>query len=350
MNLRQATGEIVVRWTDAVAAGVIGLAGRFVSPRIVRLVEQDGEADVFTLQDNDKGATEQIIFKNGRFLGGALPSLVKGSRLELELRPDRFLVRPLEVPARAAEFVEGIVRTQIDRLTPWTAAQAVFGFSKPVAAGAGTVTTIVAAAKRTATEPYIAGLAALSPASMSIFKGAGEGEVHDPIKVFEQQAGGLLEHTRLSRLLRLALAAAAVTAVLSTAVGSMIGEYLESRRDELNGELTAQRMALRSDRSDKSPVAALAQLKRGRQADVIALEELSRIIPDNTYVTELHIDDDTLQVTGVTSDAPSLIRLLEQSQHFSHATFFAPTTRAPSDPGDRFHIEAKLKPINTVSR
>ena len=113
----------------------------------------------------------------------------KGSRLELELRPNRFLVRPLELPARATEFIEGIVRVQIYRLTPWTAAEAVFGCTPPIMAGNGKIVTTIAASTRAATEPYIAGLAALHPASMSVFTRAGE-QSRDLIKVFEQQARG----------------------------------------------------------------------------------------------------------------------------------------------------------------
>jgi general secretion pathway protein L len=90
---------------------------------------------------------------------------------------------------------------------------------------------------------------------------------------------------------------------------------------------------------------ALERRKHQTPSSVIVLEVLSQILPDHTYVTELRIEGDKLRVMGVTRDAPGLIRLIEQSPHFTRATFFAPTTKAPTDPGERFHIEAQIEPV-----
>jgi len=75
------------------------------------------------------------------------------------------------------------------------------------------------------------------------------------------------------------------------------------------------------------------------------LDALSQILPDHTYVTELRIEDNKLRLSGVTKDAPSLIALIEQSGRFTRATFSAPTTQSPSEPGERFHIEADIAPL-----
>src|SRR5262249_13171675 len=134
MTLLRDIGEFVSRWLEIVAATIVSAFARFVSPRVVRIVEEtDGRS--FTLSGADSGARREHLASAAGDPFGTLPpdaaKAIKGNRVEIVLRPSRFLFRPLELPRRAVEFLDGVVRAQIDRLTPWTAADAVFGWGRP---------------------------------------------------------------------------------------------------------------------------------------------------------------------------------------------------------------------------
>lgn len=139
----------------------------------------------------------------------------------------------------------------------------------------------------------------------------------------------------------LASGAAAAVALL---VSAYLGDALDSEQQQLQRQISQRRAALRlnSDSSGGSGFGLLAKRKQESPSSVMVLEAISKILPDTTYVTELRIEGDKVQVVGLTQDAPSLIRLIEQSPQFTRATFFAPTTRAQNDPGERFHIEAHI--------
>ena len=123
----------------------------------------------------------------------------------------------------------------------------------------------------------------------------------------------------------------------------------QAQQDDLARRIARSRSAaLPAPTAASMPRRALRSLERRKHespASVIVLEELSRALPDHTYVTELRIEGDKLRLIGITRDAPALIGLIEQTSHFTRATFFAPTTRAPTEPGERFHIEAHIEPI-----
>ncbi|MBR0875111.1 PilN domain-containing protein [Bradyrhizobium tropiciagri] len=341
-NLR----AILSAWTGSVAQAIIAGAGRLVSPRVVRLVEADDGG--FAVEATGKADKSRIAYADGALSAPDLASLFRGKRVEIVLQPKRFLFRPLELPARAADFLEGIVRAQIDRLTPWSATEAVFGCTAPVAAGSDAITTMIAATTRKAATGYAQAVAAFHPSEVAILTDV-EGDA-GRIKVFEQSARGHLDAAKLGRGLQLMLGIAAVVAVLSAGASAYVASSLGGQEEEVARQISARRAAIRAgaDGSDRSPVAALERRKYETPASVIVLETLSRVLPDHTYVSELRLAGNKLQISGITSDAPSLIPLIEQSQHFTRATFYAPTTRAPSDPGERFHIEARVEPKNSL--
>ena len=170
-----------------------------------------------------------------------------------------------------------------------------------------------------------------------------------PIEIMEENVGRNLDVHLAHRILLAVLASALLIAATASIAATIIHGSLEARQDELARRIAERRAAALTAHNapgDLKTLAerALAQRKNESPSAVIALEILSQILPDHTYVTELRIEADKLRLTGIKHDAPGLIRLIEQTKHFSGSTFFAPITRSSSDSGDRFNIEARMEP------
>jgi general secretion pathway protein L len=350
MKLFETIAAILNAWTGSVAVAVIAGFDRAVSPRVVRLIEDDKGGFAVETAGNADNVPARIGFADGMLSAPNLAPVFRGSRVEIVLKPTRFLFRPLELPARAADFLDGIVRAQIDRLTPWSASEAVFGCSAPTRSGTDSITTVIAATTRKVAMTYVEAVFGFHPASVAVCTDVAEHNA-GRVKVFEQKARGHLDAARLSRALLVGLGIAAATALACIAVATYVADSLGAQESELARQISQRRAAIRagSDGGDRSPIAALERRKYETPASVIVLDALTQVLPDHTYVTELHLAGNKLQIVGITRDAPSLIPLIEQSQHFTRATFYAPTTRSPSDPGERFHIEARIEPKNTAS-
>jgi general secretion pathway protein L len=346
------------RWLDHVAEAIIAIIAWVAAPRTVRLVE--GESGQFAIHTSDirtsaaASSAGPLRLEDGKIISrqtAETEAVLRGGRVELIFRAERFLFKPLELPSRAAEFLDGVVRAQIDRLTPWSAEDAAFGCSKPADAGAGRIIVTVAATAKATITPYLQAFAGLGVHSITISTQPPAAAPNAPaIKISEENIAGIHDIHQTRRILAAILAAGCLIAAASAIAATIVGGNLETRQDELAHRIAERRAALVAARNapgDPTTVAerALARRKNETPSSVIALEVLSQILPDNTYVTELRIEANTLRLTGVSLDAPALIRLIEQSRHFTRATFFAPTTRAPSDPGDRFNIEARIEPI-----
>src|SRR3954466_3141017 len=318
MKFLQAIVAFFRGWTDSVAAAVIAAFDRVSSPRVIRLIEQDQGGFAVESAGKSENLPQHLAFADGSFSAANLAPMFRGSRVEIDLQPKRFLFRPLELPARAADFLDGIVRAQIDRLTPWSASEAVFGCSVPPAHGSESISTEIAAAPRKLAMTYVEAVSSFHPTAIAIVTETPEGR---RIKVFEQRQRGAIDPVRLGRTLQAVLVLAAVAAVIGSVAASYLADSLSARQSELERQITQRRAALRgNDSGERSPLALLERRKYETPASVIVLESLSRLLPDHTYVTELHLAGNKVQIGGITRDAPSLIPLIEQSQHFPRAT------------------------------
>jgi general secretion pathway protein L len=92
-------------------------------------------------------------------------------------------------------------------------------------------------------------------------------------------------------------------------------------------------------------IAVLAILhKQNAQAVPIVLiwEELTRLLPDTAWITDLSFNRDGLTFSGSSVAAASLIPVLDASPLFQDATFVSPVVKIPGEKGERFAIRLKV--------
>ncbi|WP_158818614.1 PilN domain-containing protein [Methylocapsa sp. S129] len=335
------------------AALAIAWSGEWLRrPHKAQFVEQaDGSFVLLGATGNSgPGGGTLLRVADGKLVGpmpAKTRSSLAGSQIAIELQASRFVFRPLELPRRASEFLEGIVRAQIDRLTPWTAAEAVFGWSDSPPSAGERIEITVAATARDAIVPILKAFAEFGADSIALATVAEAPGAPTPIRILAQQAGGGLHTRRIKQTLVAILLIACLTLGAAIAAAVIVGARLDAEALDLTHRIADRRIALLNSRGSAADeaLAGLEARKRSTPASVIVIEALSQTLPDNTFLTELHIERGRLQIAGLTRDAPALIRLIEQSQHFSRATFFAPTTKSPTENGERFHIEAQIEPV-----
>jgi general secretion pathway protein L len=342
--------ELFAVWITAVTAAIEAITTRIVPQRRIVLVEDDDNNFTVRATPATTAAPPSAQFRLSQDgieppLGPEWRTTLRGSHLDVLLRPDKILFRSIDFPKAAANFLDGMVRAQIDRLTPWSAGNSVFGLTQPQPIANERIQLMLAATSRQKIQPLLRLAADAGAASIRVLADKPDAPpASEPVRVFNQKLIGVAG-IGLPRLLRYALLGACLAAAVSLGAGPHVGSVLDAEQQELQQRIAQLRAArLRVSQGGGSAEMMLAKRKQTSPSSVMVLEAVTRALPDSTYVTELRVDGDKVQMVGLTQDAPSLIRLLEQSSQFTRATFFAPTTRGQDEPGERFHIEAHITP------
>ncbi|MDI4659011.1 hypothetical protein, partial [Xanthobacter autotrophicus] len=225
---------------DLAAGFGADLRGRLVRGAAVRVVE--GEAGVFTLALPDGMAAFRLGDAAGP-LPAEVAAALAGRDVDLALDPGRFLFRPLELPRGAAAFLDGIVRSQIDRLTPWSAAEAAYGFTPPEDAPDDRLALTVAATARARISPLLDRLKAQGAGAIRVTtQPDGMGA---PIRVLDHAASGAASGAAgVRRILLAVLGGAAGAALLALVVSGIVGGGLDGELDDITQRIAVQRRVM----------------------------------------------------------------------------------------------------------
>lgn len=86
----------------------------------------------------------------------------------------------------------------------------------------------------------------------------------------------------------------------------------------------------------------LVEKKASEALTVELIDEISRLLPDHTWVARLDLSNTELQLQGQSSASASLIAIIESSPRFENARFRSPVVQINGTDNDRFHISADV--------
>ena len=86
----------------------------------------------------------------------------------------------------------------------------------------------------------------------------------------------------------------------------------------------------------------LSKFRKSNSLNLGALNELSVVLPKNSYVLQFSIKDQLIEISGASEDAATLPKILDNSPYFKNAEFAAPITR-DSGGKEQFRIRMQVE-------
>jgi general secretion pathway protein L len=281
---------------------------------------------------------------------GELGALLQRTRrrrqpVTLCLSGDLGLRKVINLPLVARDDLDQLLRFEMDRLTPFRADEVHFAHRIIATDSQNRRIAVELAAAPNATVDRAletARIAGVVPARLELV-GAHRGNL-EPLNLLPHTSGDRAGQRRLLRaliLLALLLAIAAVALPL---------QQQRAKLAHLTDQIAETRAAAEQNHALREQLEKLAQTsqfllaekaRRPMATDVLA--ELTQLVPDEAYLSQLVLQKDEVLLYGSAATASDLIGLLDQSPLFRAPQFRSPVTQDVADDGaERFHLSVEL--------
>jgi general secretion pathway protein L len=123
---------------------------------------------------------------------------------------------------------------------------------------------------------------------------------------------------------------------------ALYGRALERELRRLEGPAQQLRRQNQETSGLETRAAVLARLRAGNWQKLHLFQQLTKLLPDGTWLQELRIGEDTVEIDGFSSHAAELVPPLENSPYFTQVEFTAPIIRDNQNQ-EVFRIRMRLK-------
>lgn len=280
-------------------------------------------------------------------LAPVLGASIAGLPRWLLLPASTSLRRRLLLPAAAADRLRDVVGFEIDRQTPFSADAVAFDARViGVRDSDGQLDVELVAVPLTALDPQLIALGPLAATLAGVDVAANDGV---PLGVNLLPLAQRSRHGDPWRTWNAALAAVALIAI-----AGMLWQLLDNRRaaaDAFEQGIAKRAGPARRAAEQRQQLqgliegqAFLDQARAARPTAVEIIDELSRRLPDGTYLEKLAIEEERLTLLGLSNEAAALVGRLQGSELWRLPALAGALQPDPATGRDRFTLTAELAP------
>ena len=274
-------------------------------------------------------------------------------RARLALAPHEALVRRVTMPAATEENLATVLGFEMDRLTPFRAEE-VYYDHRVVGrdAAAGTIAVILAVARREIVDTRLAHARGLGVNVQGVAVREDPPRPGAPLDVLPSAQRGERDRPT-ERLVKQGLVAAAVLLLLAALFVPALRKRAEVHAikpalDRAHIDAQATDALIRELDRQVADYNFLLARKHGTYPTLALIEEVTRLLPDNTWLQQMEIKAAgkarEVVVSGETASSSKLIEILEQSRMLQNAAPRGTVTRGTVPGSERFVIAAEARP------
>ena len=269
-----------------------------------------------------------------------------GRDVMLKVSPSLALRPQLKLPTASKRTLKGALGFELERLTPIDPSQLYFDF---IIDGREPETNLTQVTLRVVRKAVLDEAILVCHGAGALIGSIGfSGDARDgdwtsyPV---DRSAFLRTQWRRFGNFALVSLAGALLLAVVVAgyARGSSANDALS---DQVADAMTRAAVVERMEHRIETANTQISRLVAQRQGSLFieSLAALSRLLPEGTWLTELHLESGKLRADGYSKNASSLIGILDRSDTFANAQFSSPLVRNPADGTDRFELTFDIVP------
>ena len=264
----------------------------------------------------------------------------------LLLPEDKVLARRITLPAAAEENLREVLGFEMDLHTPFEASEVYYDYTVVGRdSNRQQVTVDLVYAPRDAVDTLVDGTSTLGMKTDIVTCRRRDNANLQPVNLLPQEKRRTkrLDVKSLNLALTVLLAVLVVAAITIPIVQKNRAiETLEAQVQAAAAE-AREGAALRQDLEKMAEASQFLVAKKASDVMIVELiDEVSRILPDHTWIARLDLSGSELQIQGQSAASSSLIRIIESSPWFENVRFASPVVQIAGTDNDRVHIVATV--------